>query len=920
MFKRKVSSSVEGGGQLQILVVEARNLAAKDKDGYSDPYVVLMWDKEKQQTRVVRKSLNPAWGEHFQFATTNPDADLRIAVWDKDLLWSDFLGTVTIPASSFKGKRSHDQWYPLGPRSGKRKEIVSGDIRLIITSVTPGDKDSDSDTNSPVSAPDSARSTSDKEEGESPNDEMALVNSYLHASQNKSQPVKQSKKADAKAKNKDKPKRVLKRSEQTTEAVVQELQKLYQNSPDSCVKKIKWDRDNKTVSVQLSNVDNGTVNLSIFLADDASPVTMLEGVSGHVDESKAERLVGQANDYAGDHPALADIVNFITSRFDRSLNKSQFMAAIRASQLAPKEKGKEKADDDLHKSKLGLSQALGKAWRTASAVVPADGEDEDDYDDYDDSDYASDDDYDWDTPVEDTLLEKHIKQLQVVFGSECASAWGDLGVVRLFIDTHFFEENAANAMGVDRELPITIIITFGEGYLENDVVPKVEVKQVKNPRFALEFQLTQIAQKFLKDNWPKRRMGISLPSINQKQEKAKMKLRTNDVGNLVKQGYNQLAAANALEISGNDFAKAVKLLNSQGGDIDIVELSSSKEAKHNFLGWMMTYMLGRMRNCTSYCLICDVKLEGSGVKPVVCSNDDCVWRYEELGLGVKVTNELLLDDDVVDLLMSMLYSACSSDRKNLICDPFPRDFITETVKRHDEVQNCINCLEGIHELMEFKTDERALRVFLEKKDPLLYRLIRWVLSSNRAFIKKIDPDMHLSQMQTPHQYLLLSSPPEKKAKFDAYRLEFGSFFAFHGSALENWHAIMRKGLRNLSNTEFMTTGAAYGAGIYLSPHASTSKGYARFGRGWDKSRFGSVNVTCMAICEIIDHPSLAGMPNPHYVVQNEDLVSTLVFCFYTDKEPIPDSVDLVSLKDALYELQGYKPTKEYPTKNYTDGY
>jgi hypothetical protein len=91
-------------------------------------------------------------------------------------------------------------------------------------------------------------------------------------------------------------------------------------------------------------------------------------------------------------------------------------------------------------------------------------------------------------------------------------------------------------------------------------------------------------------------------------------------------------------------------------------------------------------------------------------------------------------------------------------------------------------------------------------------------------------------------------------------------------------------------------------------------------QGWDKSRFGSVNVTCMAICEIIDHPSLAGMPNPHYVVQNEDLVSTLVFCFYTDKEPIPDSVDLVSLKDALYELQGYKPTKEYPTKNYTDGY
>jgi hypothetical protein len=48
--------------------------------------------------------------------------------------------------------------------------------------------------------------------------------------------------------------------------------------------------------------------------------------------------------------------------------------------------------------------------------------------------------------------------------------WRDLGVVRLFVDAHFFEENAAEAMGVDREQPITVIISFGEGYLENDTV------------------------------------------------------------------------------------------------------------------------------------------------------------------------------------------------------------------------------------------------------------------------------------------------------------------------------------------------------------------------------------------------------------------------------------------------------------------
>lgn len=117
----------------------------------------------------------------------------------------------------------------------------------------------------------------------------------------------------AQIKEEPKPKKALKRSELATEAVVKELQSLYQDNPDSCVKstpplsttsapshlirgcvvvvyiaEIKWDRSNKTVSVQLSNAEHGTVNLSIYLADDTNPVTMLESVSGHVDENKVE--------------------------------------------------------------------------------------------------------------------------------------------------------------------------------------------------------------------------------------------------------------------------------------------------------------------------------------------------------------------------------------------------------------------------------------------------------------------------------------------------------------------------------------------------------------------------------------------------------------------------------------------------------
>ena len=53
----------------------------------------------------------------------------------------------------------------------------------------------------------------------------------------------------------------------------------------------------------------------------------------------------------------------------------------------------------------------------------------------------------------------------------------------------------------------------------------------------------------------------------------------------------------------------------------------------------------------------------------------------------------------------------------------------------------------------------------------------------------------------------------------------GSIAAFHGSKLSCWYSILKHGLRNVSNTSLMTTGAVYGAGVYLSPQHSVSIGY-----------------------------------------------------------------------------------------------
>ncbi len=52
---------------------------------------------------------------------------------------------------------------------------------------------------------------------------------------------------------------------------------------------------------------------------------------------------------------------------------------------------------------------------------------------------------------------------------------------------------------------------------------------------------------------------------------------------------------------------------------------------------------------------------------------------------------------------------------------------------------------------------------------------------------------------------------------------------YSGSHIENWHSIMRVGLINASGTKHQMHGAAYGSGIYLSPHASVSFGYSGMG-------------------------------------------------------------------------------------------
>ncbi|XP_031425644.1 protein mono-ADP-ribosyltransferase PARP6 [Clupea harengus] len=185
-------------------------------------------------------------------------------------------------------------------------------------------------------------------------------------------------------------------------------------------------------------------------------------------------------------------------------------------------------------------------------------------------------------------------------------------------------------------------------------------------------------------------------------------------------------------------------------------------------------------------------------------------------------------------------------------------------------------------------------------------LLQWIISSNRSHIVKLPLSRQLKFMHTSHQFLLLSSPPAKEARFRTAKKLYGSTFAFHGSHIENWHSVLRNGLVNASYTKLQLHGAAYGKGIYLSPISSISFGYSGMGKGQHRmptkdelvqrynrmntipqsrciqSRFlQSRNLNCIALCEVITSKDLQKHGNI-WVCPVSDHVCTRFFFVYED--------------------------------------
>ncbi|KAI0337278.1 hypothetical protein BDW22DRAFT_969139 [Trametopsis cervina] len=89
---------------LKVQVLSCKDLLAKDKGGVSDPFVVVSVLRDRFQTTVQKKTINPVWQPKdatFEFSLYHSLADklgvIELVIWDKDMLKKDYLGEVSIP-------------------------------------------------------------------------------------------------------------------------------------------------------------------------------------------------------------------------------------------------------------------------------------------------------------------------------------------------------------------------------------------------------------------------------------------------------------------------------------------------------------------------------------------------------------------------------------------------------------------------------------------------------------------------------------------------------------------------------------------------------------------------------------------------------------------------------------------------------
>ncbi|BGP24987.1 hypothetical protein JCM10295v2_003907 [Rhodotorula toruloides] len=341
---------------------------------------------------------------------------------------------------------------------------------------------------------------------------------------------------------------------------------------------------------------------------------------------------------------------------------------------------------------------------------------------------------------------------------------------------------------------------------------------------------------------------------------------------------------------------------------------SSSSTSNNFPLLASSYLVRRFVMCPRFCLNCykrcDEKI--TSLKPFVCDNPLCLFQLIQLGLGPSLEHEITSNTAAVDLLVQLAYIGAREG--GLKGELLPNGLglqVPETAKTPEQIKPddptvdfdslgdenqkrigiaaLIAQLPPIDEMrrwllgLDMTEDERLLNKTRKLTDmrggkiPLsAWRLLRFIVASNTAYLKQIDDPDELVQgvPRDYRQFKLIVGSPLKEHMFtesvkaaqakDRNAVTYPTLFAWHGSATKNWHSILRQGL----HYKEVINGRAYGMGCYFAREGDISLGhYAQpTSTMWKNSDFPISKMA--AICEITNLPAEFVSNNPYFVVSD----------------------------------------------------
>ncbi|XP_061345008.1 uncharacterized protein LOC133290881 [Gastrolobium bilobum] len=115
------------GRKLKITVVEAKDLAAKDKFGKFEPYIKLQYGKVVKRTKIAPAPTppNPAWNDSFEFDENGGDEYLSVKCFSEEIFGDENIGSAHVNLEGLVDGSIKDVWIPL-------EGVSSGELRLII--------------------------------------------------------------------------------------------------------------------------------------------------------------------------------------------------------------------------------------------------------------------------------------------------------------------------------------------------------------------------------------------------------------------------------------------------------------------------------------------------------------------------------------------------------------------------------------------------------------------------------------------------------------------------------------------------------------------------------------------------------------------------------------------------------------------